>query len=376
MSNSIQQYIHSRIEERRAENNFRSLKIKTGLSDFCSNDYLGLARDNELKKKVENELAANPALPLGSTGSRLLSGNSEYAEELERFLAGFHQSEAALIFNSGFDANYGLLSCLPYKGDTIIYDELVHASIHDGIKKSRADSVSFGHNNAGELEQRLNASTGLKYVVVESVYSMDGDFAPLTKIGDLCHQYDAGLIVDEAHATGVFGNRGEGRAQQVGITNQCLARIHTFGKALGAHGAAILGSNDLKDFLINYCRPFIFSTALPFASLANIKCAYQFLPLVNERRKRLSYLIQLFKGNLNLAGNFKLINSDSPIQSIVVSGNSDVKNFATEIEGAGFDARPILYPTVPRGKERIRICLHSFNTDEQVIQLAQLISIL
>jgi len=376
VSNSIQQYIHSKIEERRAENNFRSLKIKKGLIDFCSNDYLGFARDNELKKRVEDELSAHPELPLGSTGSRLLSGNSEYAEQLEAFLANFHQSETALIFNSGFDANYGLLSCLPYKGDTVIYDELVHASIHDGIKKSKASSTPFAHNNTSELEQRLNFATGLKYVVVESVYSMDGDFAPLTEIAALCKKHNAGLIVDEAHATGVFDNRGEGRVQQLGLAHQCLARIHTFGKALGAHGAVILGSKDLKNFLINYCRPFIFSTALPFASLANIKCAYQYLPLVNKNREKLFHLIQLFKENLSPIDKFKLINSDSPIQSIIVSGNGDVKNFAAQIEAAGFDARPILYPTVARGKERIRICLHSFNTEEEVIRLAKLISTL
>jgi len=374
MSNSIQKYIRSKIEERKTENNFRSLKIIKGLVDFCSNDYLGFARDSELKRRVDEEVKTHPEFLLGSTGSRLLSGNSQYAGELENFIAQFHNSESALLFNSGFDANYGLLSALPYKGDTILYDDLVHASIHDGINKSKASGVSFSHNNIAELEQKIKSATGLKYVVVESVYSMDGDFAPLKEIADLCEKYDAGLIVDEAHATGIFSEKGEGRVQQLKLEDKCLARVHTFGKALGAHGAVILCPNDLKDFLINYARPFIFSTGLPFHSLANIKCAYQYLPKVNDRRKKLFYLVNLLHQNLKFTSKFELTPSESPIQSVIISGNQDVKSFAEKIQSQGFDVRPILYPTVAKGKERIRVCIHSFNTDKEVIKLAQLIS--
>ena len=370
MNHPIQQYISTKLAQRKSENNFRSLKLTTGLVDFYSNDYLGFARDEKLKEKVLEEININHAW-LGSTGSRLLSGNSAYAQELEASIAAFHQAEAALIFNSGFDANYGLLSALPYKGDTIIYDELVHASIHDGIRNSKAQSVSFAHNNLAELEEKLKASSGLKYVVVESIYSMDGDFAPLKEIAALCTKYQAGLIVDEAHATGVIGEKGQGR---VTADMQALAKVHTFSKALGAHGAVVLCSTELKEFLINYCRPFIYSTALPFHTLAAVKCGYDLLPNSNERRAQLTRLTALFREQIQAKENIELITSNSPIQSIVVSGNQNVKEFAAKIQAKGFDVRPILYPTVAKGKERIRICLHSFNTEEEVTKLAQVIN--
>ncbi|MCX6199429.1 MAG: 8-amino-7-oxononanoate synthase [Bacteroidetes bacterium] len=376
MSKSIQQYILSKLEQRKQLNNFRALRVTKGLVDFYSNDYLGFARDENLKALVAKEIKTQDEAFLGSTGSRLLSGNSEYAEQLEMFIADYHGAEAALIFNSGFDANYGLLSSLPYRGDTIIYDELVHASIHDGIRNSKANAVSFAHNNVENLEQKLKTATGLKYVVVESVYSMDGDFAPLNEIAALCKKYEAGLMVDEAHATGIAGTKGEGRVTSEIQNADVLARVHTFSKALGAHGAVVLCSKELKEFLINYCRPFIFSTALPFYSLAAVKCSYEFLSESRERREKLFALNVLFKKQTQPKENFQLIASDSPVQSIVVSGNQNVKNFATKIQEQGFDVRPILYPTVPKGKERIRICLHSFNTEEEVSKLAAVINAL
>ncbi len=371
MSNSISNYIFSKLQQRRDENNFRSLKITNNLVDFYSNDYLGFARDKNLRQKVQEEINGHKGSSLGSTGSRLLSGNSEYAESLEKQQAEFHQAEAALIFNSGFAANYGLLSTLPYRGDTIIYDELVHASFHDGIRNSKADSVSFAHNNLTDLEEKLKSATGLKYVVIESIYSMDGDFAPLKKISELCERYQAGLIIDEAHATGVFGT---GRVAEEIPDSKILARVHTFSKALGVHGAVVLCSNELKEFLINFCRPFIYSTALPFHSLAAIKCSYEYLKEAEGKRKKLFSMIELFKKQVLSKENFRLITSDSPVQSVVISGNKSVKEFASKIQEKGLDVRPILYPTVPKGKERVRICLHSFNTEEEVSKLVETIN--
>ena len=371
MSNSIHQYIHSKLRQRKDENNFRSLKITSGLVDFYSNDYLGFACDEKLRNKIDEEIKSNKQISLGSTGSRLLSGNSDYAESLEKFIAEFHQAEAALIFNSGFDANYGLLSTLPYRGDTIVYDELVHASFHDGMRNSKANSVSFSHNNLYDLEEKLKSATGLKYVVIESIYSMDGDFAPLKQTAELCDKYEAGLIIDEAHATGPFG---KGRVDEEVPDAKILARVHTFSKALGAHGAVVLCSNELKEFLVNYCRPFIYSTALPFHSLSAIKCSYQFLKDEEPRREKLFSLIGQFKKQIQPKENFKLITSDSPIQSLIVSGNKNVKEVAQKIQQQGFDVRPILQPTVPKGKERVRICLHSFNTEEEVAKLAEVIN--
>jgi 8-amino-7-oxononanoate synthase len=371
---AIDDYILSKLEQRKKDNNFRSLKITEGLTDFYSNDYLGFARSEKLQQKIQQELGNIGVSFIGSTGSRLLSGNNNYVESLEKYLAQFHGIESALLFNSGFDANYGLLSTLPYRGDTIIYDELVHASIHDGIRNSRASSVPFRHNSAADLEEKLRAATGLKYIVIESLYSMDGDLAPLKEITHLAEKYGAGLIIDEAHATGIMGNRGEGFVGTEIPDKPVLARIHTFGKALGAHGAVVLCSENLRQFLINYCRPFIFSTALPLHSLVAIKCAYEMLEDSQALRQKLSSLISLFRKQVKEKENFQLITSDSPIQSIIVSGNSNAKEFAAKIQQKGMDVRAILHPTVARGKERIRICLHSFNTEQEVNKLAEIIN--
>lgn len=373
MSNSIQQYIQLKLNQRKNENTFRSLKIAEGMIDFCSNDYLGFSRDAELQKQILEETKGVQA-GIGSTGSRLLSGNSAYAENLEENLAEFHEAESALLMNSGFDANYGLLASLPYKGDTIIYDELVHASIHDGIRNSKAGSLVFTHNNLAALEEKLNAAKGLKYVVVESVYSMDGDFAPLREMAELCEKYDAGLIVDEAHATGIFGKHGSGCVQALNLQQQCLARIHTFGKAIGAHGAVLLGSGQLKSFLINYCRPFIFSTALPLHTLIAIQCAYRLLPQADDRRKKLFQLAALFEQHYKSKKGVELLAGKGAIKSIIVPGTEQVKLRAEKIQQQGFDIRPIVYPTVAKGAERIRICIHSFNTEQEVIKLAELMN--
>lgn len=370
---SIHQYIQRKLKERKSENNFRSLKVLNGLVDFTSNDYLGFARSEKLRELIEKEVKKNNSFT-GSTGSRLLSGNSEYAERLETKISNFHQAESALLFNSGFDANYGLLSTLPYKGDMVFYDELVHASIHDGIRASKALGIAFKHNDVADLESKLIDAVGLKYVVVESIYSMDGDFSPLKEIADLCKKYDAGLIVDEAHATGIEGEKGEGRMAYLGLQDKCLARIHTYGKAMGANGAAILCNPELKSFLINYCRPFIFSTSLPSHSLIAISCAYDLLPLVDLERAHLKRLISLLQFSVKSSDMYVLLKSETPIQSLVVKGNENVKSLAVSLQEKGFDVRPILYPTVAKNAERIRICLHSFNTLEEVNALANAIN--
>ncbi|MGZ5245809.1 MAG: aminotransferase class I/II-fold pyridoxal phosphate-dependent enzyme, partial [Flavitalea sp.] len=259
--------IKERLERRMAENAKRFLRTTEGMVDFCSNDYLGIATNQLLKESINGELST------GSGGSRLLSGNYELIERTEDRIAAFHGAEAGLIFNSGYDANLGLLSCIGQKGDTYLYDNLSHASIRDGIRLSFAESFSFMHNDVEDLERKLKSATGQVTVVTESVFSMDGDLAPLKEIAELCQRYEAFLIVDEAHATGIVGASGEGLVQELKLNEKCFARVHTFGKAVGTHGAIVLGSCELRDYLINFSRAFMYTTALPPASVSAISTA-------------------------------------------------------------------------------------------------------
>ncbi len=371
---SAEQTMLSFLQKREADLSIRKLANKDHLVDFCSNDYLGFSRSVLLKHRVEEEAKHFHFHKQGATGSRLISGNSEYIEHLEKKIADFHKADASLIFNSGYDANIGLLSSVPQKGDIIFFDELIHASIRDGIKMSRAEAVAFKHNDLEDLYHKLKLCKLNAYIAIESVYSMDGDFAPLEAIIDLSRQFNAEVIVDEAHATGLFGNNGEGLVQQYGLEKDVFARVHTFGKAMGCHGATVLGSEILKQFLINYSRSFIFTTALPFHSLATIKCAYDLLTKQKNKIQKIKYLVHLFKTKIQLNNNAYLIPSESPIQSIVIPGNDRAKQVSAELEKAGFYAKAILYPTVPKGAERIRICIHSFNTEEQVLGLVKVLN--
>ncbi|HLK28560.1 MAG TPA: aminotransferase class I/II-fold pyridoxal phosphate-dependent enzyme, partial [Puia sp.] len=246
-------FLHKKLNERKEQNAFRQLRLPDHKIDFCSNDYLGIVKNNLIIwNQTENCKLKTENLRHGSTGSRLLTGNYPLIEETEKLIAKFHEAPSGLIFNSGYDANVGLLSCVPQRGDTIIYDYLSHASIRDGIRLSFAESFSFAHNRLDDLEKKLKVSKGNVFVVTESVFSMDGDCAPLNEIVSLCEKYNAHLILDEAHATGVVGEKGEGLAQHLGLHEKFFARMHTFGKAVGCHGAIVLGSKTLHDYLINF----------------------------------------------------------------------------------------------------------------------------
>lgn len=360
-------FLSKKLEERKQANALRSLIINDGKIDFCSNDYLGIVKNNLLNQYINN------MLPHGSTGSRLLSGNYKLIENTENFIAGFHGAAAGLIFNSGYDANAGLLASVPQKGDTIIYDQLSHASIRDGIRLSFAASFSFIHNNVADLEKKLSAAASAThniFVVTESVFSMDGDMAPLKEIANLCEKYNAGLLVDEAHATGIVGERGEGLVQKLHLQQKCFARIHTFGKACGCHGAIVLGSENLKRYLINFARPFIYSTALPPADVNAIAASYEIFPSMTKERLHLHKLVQLFKESKL---KYTLIKSDTPIQGVIIPGNNEVKKAADILQENNYDVRAILSPTVSKGSERLRIVLHSYNS---VIEADHLIRLL
>jgi 8-amino-7-oxononanoate synthase len=355
-------FLQRRINERIQQNALRSLRLPSSAVDFCSNDYLGIAANNMLRKNPEE----HAQLRSGSAGSRLLSGNYPLIESTEKMIAAFHRAESGLIFNSGYDANLGLLSCVAGKGDTIIYDYLSHASIRDGIRLSFAHSFCFQHNDLDDLEKKLGMARGNIFVVTESVFSMDGDLADLESIADICDRYEARLIVDEAHATGVYGENGEGLVQQLGLEKRCFARVHTFGKAVGCHGAIVLGSRVLCQFLINFCRPFIYTTSLPECSVADIRDAYSLLPGMKEERKKLHDLVAFYSEK---AGSMRHSMGEGPIQAIIIPGNDEVKEVAAKLQKDNLDVRPILYPTVPAGSERLRVVLHAFNTKEQVTQL-------
>jgi 8-amino-7-oxononanoate synthase len=355
-------FLQTKLQERRAQEAFRVLRLPAGMTDFCSNDYLGIVHNGLLQQA----LAAQGPLSSGSTGSRLLAGNYALAEAVENEMAVFHQAAAALLFNSGYDANLGVLSCVPQRGDTIVYDALSHASIRDGIRLSFAQSFSFAHNNLEQLEQRLKQATGTVFVVTESVFSMDGDQCPLQEILALCQRYGAHLIIDEAHATGVIGERGEGLVQHLQLQEKVFCRIHTFGKACGCHGAVVLGSASLRDYLVNFARSLIYTTALPAHAVAAIQASYRCFPAMRQEREHLQQLISRFT---QAPLRFEKTVSATPIQVVLVPGNEAVKQQASLLQQAGLDVRPILYPTVPKGKERLRIVLHAFNTAAELDRL-------
>ena len=273
--------LQSKLAEREVGNALRFLPAQRDLIDFSSNDYLGLARNEEISKKA-SRLVKNVSPNNGATGSRLLTGNHKLYNQLEDFLVRYHGSESALVFNSGYDGNIGFFSSVPQRSDIVLYDELAHASIRDGIQMGHAKSYKFAHNDLQDLEQKIMAFRAQSrsemeiYVVTESIFSMDGDSPDLRSLTILCKEQNCFLVVDEAHATGIFG-QGRDLVSQLGLQKEVFARLITFGKAIGCHGAAILGSQPLKEYLVNFSRSFIYTTALSPHSVAIILSAYQYL---------------------------------------------------------------------------------------------------
>ena len=372
--------LQNKLQKRIQEGTLRTLRVApAGAVDLCSNDYLGFARSAKwadlTHQIIGQHTLAHGAIPTiyGATGSRLLNGNSAYAESFEQYLANFYDAPAALLFNSGYDANLGFYSAVPSRHDLVLYDEYAHASIRDGLRMGEAKAVKFKHNNVAHLHALLQqfAPTG-KYesvfVAVESIYSMDGDCAPLVAMAALCEQYRAHLVVDEAHATGLFGKQGRGLVDELNIATAVFARLHTFGKALGAHGAAIVGSAELKSFLINFARPLIYSTALPISTLAQVHAAHEMLLTDQVPVAALHTLVQHFKKlqEKHVFRNAQWIPSSSPIQCLVIGNVDVVKAAAAALAHKMLDVRPIYSPTVAVQTERLRVCLHAFNTIEQL----------
>lgn len=358
--------LENRLLKRAKLGNLRKLQTIQPSIDFSSNDYLGLARSRQLATSVSQEWERHLSHlnGLGSTGSRLLTGNSLYAQELEEKIAKFHGYKTGLLFSCGYMANVGLLTAITNKESVIFYDAAVHASTHDGIRLSRAKAFPFRHNDLEHLENRLKScsSEGDRFICIESIYSTDGSMAQLLAISQLAREYGAYLIVDEAHAVGACGPKGSGLVAEHNLTTHVFAQVTTFGKALGTYGAIVLGNHTLKQALINFATSYIYTTALPFQTLAAIKCSYDLFPEMDQERDHLQKLIQTFRVSYPSS-------SMSHIQSVPIEGNEAVKRAAQDIVKQGFDVRPLMSPTVQRGHEVLRVCLHAFNTDDELTQL-------
>lgn len=333
----------------------RRLSARCGI-DFASNDYLGLARSKRMAEAVAAAAAAGT--PVGAAGSRLLRGNDPKHEELEAKAADFFGAERALFFGGGYVANFAVLTTLPQKGDLIVLDELVHASAHEGARAGRVEVGEAAHNDTNAVDDAIQAwrargGAGRAWIVVESLYSMDGDCAPLAELIKVADQHEAFLYVDEAHATGVYGPGGRGLAHDLEGRDNVLV-LHTCGKALGASGALVTAPAVLCDYLINRCRPFIFATApSPLMAVATAT-ALDILAHEPERRERLATLVALAGKRAEGLG---VPASGSQILPIIVGENRGTMALAQALQARGFDVRGIRPPTVPEGTARLRISL-------------------
>lgn len=377
--------LQDKLEKRTEISALRSLKAQSNKIDFSSNDYLGIAKSEAVFNASHQYLVENNVLINGATGSRLLSGNHMLYDRLEKELCQFHNAEASIVFNSGYDANVGFFSSVPQRGDIILYDEFAHASIRDGIKMSDAKSYKFKHNSIEDLQKLLTRHAELVseslqevFVVTESVFSMDGDAPDIVALSTLVKKYDAHLVVDEAHAIGVVETQGRGVIQNLRKEDAVFARIITFGKALGCHGAAIIGSKELKEYLVNFSRSFIYTTGLSPHAISTIHAAYDYLKSSNgvQEMDKLKENIHFFKEEIQrLMLQNLFIASDSSIHCCIISGNEKVKSIAIKLQEKGFDVKPILSPTVPKEEERLRFCLHSYNSKEEIRKVLEMLAI-
>ncbi|MBI2602228.1 MAG: aminotransferase class I/II-fold pyridoxal phosphate-dependent enzyme [Deltaproteobacteria bacterium] len=363
-------YMLERLQARTLRGERRSLKVSSDCADFASSDYLGYARSKLLKERILSAAASLPCI--GSTGSRLLTGNSPLAEETEERVARCFGFPRALIFSSGFALNTGFLPAIAGEKDTFLLDENIHASLKTGLKLSKAAGYFFRHNDLNHLERRLkrlSSSPGNLFVVVESLYSMDGDITPLKAMADLCEPFGARLVVDEAHAAATIG-QGHGLVAEYNLQDRVFASIVTFGKAFGCHGAALLGQTDLMDFVVNFCHSFVYTTAPSSFFFLAIREA---LSLFSEDRGEFS----LLKKNISMMNQCLHEKAQdgclmSPIRSIPFPAK-ELRTVVLKLQEKGFEALPIFSPTVKRGTERLRVCIHAFNAEDEIRQFANLI---
>ena len=344
----------------------RALATAAGI-DFASNDYLGLASSNELRDAAR--AALERGVPVGAGGSRLLRGNHREHEALEAEAAAFFGAESALLFGGGFVANVAIFSTLPQRGDLIVHDALIHASVHDGMRASKAERAEARHNDPQAFEDAISdwraaGGTGTPWIAVESLYSMDGDRAPLAELMAVADRHDGMLVIDEAHATGVFGPNGRGLgADYEGREN--VLTLHTCGKALGVTGGLVLASATLRDFLVNRCRPFIYATAPSPLNAALVRAALLICRFDAARRERLQALVSAAGRQLETACGVTA--SGSQIQPIIVGSDTRATELAAAMQAHGYDIRAVRPPTVPEGTARLRLSL-TLNVDAATIE--------
>ncbi|OHX64993.1 aminotransferase class I/II-fold pyridoxal phosphate-dependent enzyme [Flammeovirga pacifica] len=366
------------------EHQFRSLKDSNRFDDakiirdqqnmtsFISNDYLGIASNESFKKEFLNEIDNQTSINFGSASSRLLEGNHQIFNTLEEKVASSYQKGGCLYMNSGWHANTGILSCLPQKGDLILSDKLNHASIVDGIRLSSAHFERFRHKDYQHLTDILNKKRKdfrQVYIISESLFSMDGDFAELSKLADIKNQFDSYLIIDEAHSVGAYGNNGLGCVASSGLLNEVDILVLPCGKALGGVGAFVVSSQVVKHYLINKCRSFIFTTALPTINAAWMNFVWDKLPDMYSSRDKLQENINYY--NQLMQGFGHQVVSDSYIQPIHVGSNESTIQLSNHLEDHQLVCSPIRYPTVPKNKSRLRISLTSMHSKSQILQLCK-----
>lgn len=353
------------LRELAGRDRLRSLRERSGI-DFTSNDYLGLAESDELKRAAVDAVARG--VPVGSGGSRLLRGNHPEHQALEGEAAAYFGAETALYFGSGYAANFTIFSTLPQRGDLVVHDELIHASIHEGLRRGRADFVGVPHNNISAFDEaivrwRAAGGKGRPWLSVESLYSMDGDSPNLADLFAVADRREAMVVIDEAHATGVLGPQGRGLAAAFEGRDNVIT-LHTCGKALGTIGGFILAPRIIRDFLVNRARPFIFATSPSPLIAAITRVAIELARTNSERRDRLARLVQFTGSELRRRCNMKT--SGSHILPVIIGADQAAVAVAASLQRRGFDIRAIRPPTVPEGTARLRIALTT-NVDETVV---------
>lgn len=362
----LQDSLRSALLEIKERGELRALPGSLPSIDFCSNDFLGLGRNASFTMAMRQLMEDYATGLFGATGSRLISGNSESIVQAESYIAGYHRVDASLIVPSGYMANLALFSTLPTRRDVVVHDERIHRSCLDGIKLAGARQWKFRHNDLNHLEDLLKRNGSKSWIAVESLYSMDGDLAPLKELVWLSERYQAGLIVDEAHAVGTFN---AGLVSGMGLQHRVFATLVTYSKAMGQAGAAILGSSDLMHFLINRASPIIYSTAISPLHAIGIRQAYDYIEARPELSMQLEKNVAYFRELVpNLSAHEK-----SPIQPISLPSGRASLRLLKDLKMADLATYFVRSPSVPIGEERLRICLHQYNQPWEIHLLASII---